>query len=244
MGVEKYEVVATLDLRTSDICRKLDGKVFDVKDYERGVTAPPFHVYCRSTTVPYYNDDIQAEIENTRMARDPETGKSLKVENLTYKEWYSKYIVEYNYKKEYENIVSILGYKAVGNLEKYRDIKYNDVERYNDIQKDYGVIDAINKNGKILDKERAKKLYYNFKAEGIYTSDHFIEHFIDREYKNNGEINHTFNEIVELCKEKPNYIDTRNEKQIISKSGVNIFVENGKYITLRKGRVSKHWKKI
>ncbi|MDU5274407.1 MULTISPECIES: minor capsid protein [Peptoniphilus] len=244
LGVEKYEVVATLDLRTSDICRKLDGKVFDVKDYERGVTAPPFHVYCRSTTVPYYNDDIQAEIENTRMARDPETGKSLKVENLTYKEWYSKYIVEYNYKKEYENIVSILGYKAVGNLEKYRDIKYNDVERYNDIQKDYGVIDAINKNGKILDKERAKKLYYNFKAEGIYTSDHFIEHFIDREYKNNGEINHTFNEIVELCKEKPNYIDTRNEKQIISKSGVNIFVENGKYITLRKGRVSKHWKKI
>ncbi len=92
MGVEKYEVVATLDLRTSDICRKLDGKVFDVKDYERVVTAPPFHVYCRSTTVPYYNDDIQAEIENTRMARDPETGKSLRVENLTYKEWYDKYV--------------------------------------------------------------------------------------------------------------------------------------------------------
>ncbi|MDY3902441.1 minor capsid protein [Peptoniphilus sp.] len=93
MGVEKYEVVATLDLRTSDICRKLDGKVFDVKDYERGITAPPFHVYCRSTTVPYYNDDIQAEIENTRMARDPETGKSFRVENLTYNEWYNKYVV-------------------------------------------------------------------------------------------------------------------------------------------------------
>ncbi len=93
MGVEKYEVVATLDLRTSNICRDLDGKVFDVKDYERGVTAPPYHVYCRSTTVPYYDDDIQAEIENTRMARDPETGKSLRVENLTYKEWYKKYVV-------------------------------------------------------------------------------------------------------------------------------------------------------
>ena len=93
MGVKKYEVVATLDLRTSDICRKLDGKVFDVKDYERGVTAPPYHVYCRSTTVPYYNDDIQAEIENTRMARDPETGKSFRVENLTYNEWYNKYVV-------------------------------------------------------------------------------------------------------------------------------------------------------
>lgn len=93
MGVEKYEVVATLDLRTSHICRNLDGKVFDVKDYERGVTAPPYHVYCRSTTVPYYDDDIQAEIENSRMARDPETGKSIRVEDLTYKEWYKKYVV-------------------------------------------------------------------------------------------------------------------------------------------------------
>lgn len=64
----------------------------DVKVYERGVTVPPYHVYCRSTTVPYYNDDIQAEIENTRMARDPETGKSIRVENLTYKEWYNKYV--------------------------------------------------------------------------------------------------------------------------------------------------------
>lgn len=57
-------------------------------------------------------------------------------------------------------------------------------------------------------------------------------------------MNHTFNEMVEICKENPNYIDTRNGKLIISKSGVNIFVENGKYITLRKGRVSKHWRKI
>lgn len=92
MGVEKYEVVATLDLRTSNICRDLDGKVFDVKDYERGVTAPPYHVYCRSTTVPYYNDDIQAEIENTRMARDINTRKSKKVPDMAYKEWYNKYV--------------------------------------------------------------------------------------------------------------------------------------------------------
>lgn len=92
MGVEKYEVVATLDLRTSHICRNLDGKVFDVKDYERGVTAPPYHVYCRSTTVPYFNDDIQAEIENTRMARDINTRKSKKVPDMAYKEWYNKYV--------------------------------------------------------------------------------------------------------------------------------------------------------
>ena len=59
MGVEKYQLVATLDLRTTEICISLDGKVFFVKDYERGVTAPPFHINCRTTTVPYYDDDIQ-----------------------------------------------------------------------------------------------------------------------------------------------------------------------------------------
>lgn len=246
MGVEKYKIVATLDLRTSDICREMDGKIFKTKDYEEGVTAPHFHVNCRTTTIPLFDDDddILAGIIDRRAARDIRTGKSTTVPDMDYETWYEEYVEPDKDKKEFERLLKVLGYPVVENLEKYKNIKYNDVERYDDIQKDYDVINAINKNEKILDKERAKKLYYKFKAEDIYASDHFIERFIDREYKNNGEINHTFNEIVELCKEKPNYIDTRNGKHIISTPEVNIFVENGKYITLRKGRVSKHWKKI
>lgn len=46
LGVEKYKIVATLDNRTSKICRNMDGKVFDKKDYQVGVTAPPFHINC------------------------------------------------------------------------------------------------------------------------------------------------------------------------------------------------------
>lgn len=244
MGVEKYEIVATLDLRTSDICREMDGKIFKTKDYEEGVTAPHFHVNCRTTTIPCFDDDIQDEIVERRAARDIRTGRSTTVPDMDYATWYEEYVEPDKDKKEFERLLKVLGYPVVENLEKYKNIKYNEVERYDDIQKDYGVINAINKNEKILDKERAKNLYYKFKAEDIYASDHFIERFIDREYKNNGEANHTFNEIVELCKEKPNYIDTRNGKHIISTPEVNIFVENGKYITLRKGRVSKHWKKI
>lgn len=151
MGVEKYEVVATLDLRTSHICRKLDGKVFDVKDYERGVTAPPFHVYCRSTTVPYYNDDIQAEIENTRMARDPETGKSLRVEDLTYKEWYKKYVrdnpeaifIEKAWKnknadkKQFSKYRNVLGEDLKNNFKGFQETKYKDEDKYRLIKIDY-----------------------------------------------------------------------------------------------------------
>ena len=121
---EKYEILATLDLKTSEICRHMDGKKFPFKDKLVGVNHPPFHPNCRTVTIPCYDDDIERRLDEKsgRMARDPETGKSVRVENLTYKEWYKKYVVEYNDKKEYENIVSILGYKIVGNVEKYKDL--------------------------------------------------------------------------------------------------------------------------
>jgi SPP1 gp7 family putative phage head morphogenesis protein len=45
---KKYRYVATLDTRTSSICRALDGKEFE---YGKGPT-PPQHFNCRSTTVP------------------------------------------------------------------------------------------------------------------------------------------------------------------------------------------------
>lgn len=52
LSVDKYEILATLDLHTSDICQDLDGKIFNRKDYQVGVTAPPFHPNCRTVTVP------------------------------------------------------------------------------------------------------------------------------------------------------------------------------------------------
>ncbi|HCJ2864976.1 TPA: minor capsid protein [Clostridioides difficile] len=87
LDVEKYEIIATLDLRTSNICRELDGKVFDMKDYQVGVTAPPFHCRCRTTTAPFFSDE-----EGYRAARG-EDGKTYYVpSSMKYKEWYEKYI--------------------------------------------------------------------------------------------------------------------------------------------------------
>lgn len=96
MGTEQYQILATLDTRTSDICRSLDDKVYDVKDYRIGITAPPFHPNCRTTTVPYFDDEIQRRLDGRRMARNPETGKSERVENLSYREWEKKYVKSKN----------------------------------------------------------------------------------------------------------------------------------------------------
>lgn len=91
LDVEQFEIVATLDSHTSDICRGMDGKHFKMSEWKVGVTAPPFHVHCRSTTVPYFDDEFDAVGE--RAARDEETGKTYFVPgNMTYKEWNKAFV--------------------------------------------------------------------------------------------------------------------------------------------------------
>lgn len=91
LDVEQFEIVATLDSHTSDICRGMDGKHFPMSEWKVGVTAPPFHVHCRSTTVPYFDDEFDAVGE--RAARDKETGKTYFVPgNMTYKEWEKSFV--------------------------------------------------------------------------------------------------------------------------------------------------------
>lgn len=87
LDVEKFEIVATLDSSTSEICRELDGKVFDMKNFEPGVTAPPFHPWCRTTTVPYFDDNF------TERAARGEDGKTYYVDSrLNYKDWKKTFV--------------------------------------------------------------------------------------------------------------------------------------------------------
>lgn len=89
LDVEEYEIVATLDSYTSDICRSLDGKVFKMSDYKPGVTAPPFHVYCRSTTAPHFKENFDA---GERAARGAD-GKTYYVpDDVTYSEWKKAFV--------------------------------------------------------------------------------------------------------------------------------------------------------
>jgi SPP1 gp7 family putative phage head morphogenesis protein len=91
LGVEQFEIVATLDSHTSEICQDMDGEHFDMKDYEPGVTAPPFHPWCRSVTCPYFDDDFGSVGE--RAARDEESGKTYYVPaNTTYHKWKEAFV--------------------------------------------------------------------------------------------------------------------------------------------------------
>lgn len=85
MGVDKYVFVAVLDNRTSRMCQDMDNVVKDYKDKEVGVNFPPLHPNCRSTTRGYLGEEAERHLQ--RRARDPKTGKSELIGNMSYKEW-------------------------------------------------------------------------------------------------------------------------------------------------------------
>lgn len=85
LDVEKIEVVETLDSHTCPKCGEMDGKHFSMKDYEIGVTVPPFHPNCRGCTCPFFDDEFDSV--GKRAARGAD-GKTYYVpSDMTYEEW-------------------------------------------------------------------------------------------------------------------------------------------------------------
>jgi SPP1 gp7 family putative phage head morphogenesis protein len=189
-GIEEYRFVATLDLRTSQICRERDGSVYRVNDKKIGVNAPPMHPWCRSTTIMNLDDETMHNLE--RFARDPVTGERMKVPaDETYKEWHKRMVEKHgaeaintaeksakNYSRDkiqYQNYCNVLGSKLVpGSLEKFQEVKYGNKIQWNDLKykfrtvnrykTDYGKVDA--ETILELDKEAltAKDEYMTTKA--------------------------------------------------------------------------------
>lgn len=83
MGIEKYKFIATLDSRTSDICREHDKKVYNIEDAKAGENLPPLHPNCRSTVSAYLGEEYESAI---RIARN-ESGENEYVDNVPYDEW-------------------------------------------------------------------------------------------------------------------------------------------------------------
>lgn len=149
-GIEKYRYLATLDLRTSKICRELDGKIFSMKDRKAGKNYPPMHPWCRSTTISVIDED---ELRNMkRRAYNPKTGRTETVPaNMTYDQWYKKYVKgnaqaeaeeksvqnAASDKKQYERYREILGKDAPKRFADFQEMKYNDTEKWRFTKLDY-----------------------------------------------------------------------------------------------------------
>jgi SPP1 gp7 family putative phage head morphogenesis protein len=160
LGVELFEVVATLDLKTSKICQALDGEVFDMKDYEVGVTSPPFHNFCRTTTAPYFEDE---EEFGTRFARDSDGNVYYVDSNMKYSEWYDKYVKTnekevltekkiknaYSDKEQHKKYKDVLGKEIPKSFDKFQEVKYNNINEWDKLKvayKDQNIRNTIKSN--------------------------------------------------------------------------------------------------
>jgi len=134
---KRYRYVATLDGRTSPICRALDGQEFE---YGKG-PKPPQHFNCRSTTVPvidYEGLGVTPPPPSKRRSRD-----GLVPANQTYGQWL------HNQSKETK--ADILGPEKV--------------PYFNRLARKYGPTDAIRKfvsqDGSELTLDQLKRRYSN-----------------------------------------------------------------------------------
>jgi SPP1 gp7 family putative phage head morphogenesis protein len=116
--IKGEKIIATLDTRTSPICRVQDGKVYPVGKGPR----PPFHPNCRSTVVPVLKSwkemgiDLKQAPKGTRAAMDGSVP-----EDVTYPQWLKK-----------QNASTQREVLGATRYKKYKSGEISDITRFSD----------------------------------------------------------------------------------------------------------------
>lgn len=219
-GIERYRILATLDLRTSDKCREMDGKEFAYDNMQVGVNYPPFHPYCRTTVISVLDSENMDEL--ARRSRDSVTGDVKKFPgNITYQQWYNQEVAgnpkalaaEEIIKNRYEDQKQLERYQGVmgiggdtGNLADFQDLKYNNTEEFKRLQRNYRTFKSIKaKTWSDEFKEKAQTTYKKFRKKEIEMSDHALARFLSRQ-EQKGFQPFTLEDIVEQHKKPINYV--------------------------------------
>jgi SPP1 gp7 family putative phage head morphogenesis protein len=170
--IEKYIFVAVLDKRTSRICQEHDNIVYRVDEAEPGVNHPPMHPWCRSTTVAHDEDADYSKLK--RRARNPVTGKTeLVPADMTYKEWYDKYVAKDRTKSYNEGMDKSTPKVSSGSISAVR----GDVEKQkNDFAaRYYNQLRNSNRADVVEKMAKSSKLPYSTVSKAL-------EHILDNKY--------------------------------------------------------------
>ena len=144
----------------------MDGKHFPKKEYQIGVTVPPFHPRCRGTTIPYFLD---MEGYGERAARDLDGNTFYVPSDTTYEQWKqvqdNKYgagsvdktrKMEYNKSadlKQYEQYKNILKENAPIDFSEFTRIKYHDTSTWENLKYQFRTVNRYEIDGDIsIDK--------------------------------------------------------------------------------------------
>lgn len=158
LDVEQFEVVETLDSHTCETCGGMDGKHFPMREFEVGVTAPPFHPNCRGCTCPYFDDEFDSVGERAARGED---GKTYYVPaDTTYEKWFEQYVksspqemLAYTKaksldsdKKQYKKYKERLGKSYLpSTFDEFQNIKYGNAKEYGILKSQYKGMKYYNK---------------------------------------------------------------------------------------------------
>lgn len=158
LDVEQFEVVETLDSHTCETCGGMDGKHFPMREFEVGVTAPPFHPNCRGCTCPYFDDEFDSVGERAARGEDGET--YYVPADTTYEKWFEQYVksspqemLAYTKaksldgdKKQYKKYKERLGKSYLpSTFDEFQNIKYGNAKEYGIIKSQYKGMKYYNK---------------------------------------------------------------------------------------------------
>lgn len=148
-GIEKEMFIAVHDSRTSQICQHHDRSIVEIAKAKVGVNVPPFHPNCRSHMIPYIEGVTDAM---KKRQRNPVTNKDEVVDvSENYDQWLKRQQEEHGVdtvnsfmektknassdRKQYNKYIDVLGKENMPtSLSKFQDMKYNDVEKFNDLK--------------------------------------------------------------------------------------------------------------
>lgn len=208
LEVEEYEILATLDSRTSEICRSMDGQHFPVSEMEAGVNAPPFHPNCRTDTCPWFDDWEELGGAPMRAARDLEDkGYRLIPAKMTYREWEAEFVKEKadrieTARPEYDKLKAT-GLLRMPALDRFADMMYNQSEEYRKLQARYQNLTSEDKWSAV-----------EFNPETV--ADHFSRHGKALGAKSQQDYNRLALEFLQSLDDKEVIIDSGGVRRVYS----------------------------
>ncbi|MDR1218163.1 MAG: minor capsid protein [Treponema sp.] len=138
-GIERYQFLATLDNRTSQVCQDHDGRTYALDEARVGENWPPLHPNCRSTTVAVFDDEAVEGLE--RRARDPETGRLYKLPaEVTYKEWRGDQKLFQDYERLFDPAIDK---EFPQTLASFQQVKYNEPSVWEALQEKRAELDRL-----------------------------------------------------------------------------------------------------
>lgn len=191
LDVERYKIVASFDKDTCSLCADMDGKVFKMSEYQVGLTAPPFHPWCRCCTCPYF-EDMNGMGE--RYARDAVTGERFKVPgNMTYGQWKAQQDalhgqgtvdkmqkISYNEttdRAQFEKYKERLGADAPRYFKDFQALKYDRAAEYKDLAGLYSY------KGRVPEASKADyKAYKAVKAASVVRALNGLERRLGKDF--------------------------------------------------------------